>query len=61
MKCVKCPKDATYDVPEDFCDYHWAEWWALSDIPGEVPLTAEEKRQFMSETVECIGRPDLKN
>lgn len=27
MKCSKCKKKATHDIPKAFCAFHWAKWW----------------------------------
>ncbi len=31
IKCIKCDKPAKYVSPEDFCQYHWVEWFAEGD------------------------------
>ena len=28
-KCSKCDKDATYDIPEPLCDFHWGDWFNI--------------------------------
>ncbi|MFA5049156.1 MAG: hypothetical protein WC516_09090 [Patescibacteria group bacterium] len=42
MKCVECGKDATYDAPDHFCDFHW-HLWLYSRVFDD--LTPEEFEQ----------------
>jgi hypothetical protein len=51
IKCCKCELEATYDIPDNLCDYHWAEWW----VSG-ADLTEEQRKQYLAETLEEINR-----
>lgn len=49
MKCTKCDKEATYDVPELLCDEHWAEWWTVGEDGQENPEYKEEVLEQIKE------------
>lgn len=38
-KCVECGKEAIYNIPDYFCDYHWHLWW-YAEVFGD--MTPEE-------------------
>lgn len=25
--CIKCSREADFEGPEDFCQFHWLQWW----------------------------------
>lgn len=29
MKCSKCNREATHDVPRSLCDCHWEQWFTF--------------------------------
>ena len=47
VDCVKCGREAEYDVPEDLCSVHWAIWWGyqLDVEDGEE----HEKTEYLLE------------
>jgi hypothetical protein len=50
--CIKCLAEATFDSPENYCDYHWTKWW----VDGMNPETQEQREVMMHEGLEEIRR-----
>lgn len=54
MKCISCHREATFDSPKKYCDYHWAYWWAEGTVgPEEVK---KETRRILREIERKYGR-----
>lgn len=47
VKCCQCSAEATFDSPRNFCDKHWARWWATDK--GKV------NRTMYREAISTIG------
>lgn len=53
IKC-KCGREAEFDSPEDFCKYHWHEWWV--EGAGHIFYGEPEKLAVEEELLEVIKR-----
>lgn len=49
MLCEKdgCRNEATYVVPGNWCEHHWAEWWVEGELES-VKMTPEQKATAVS-------------
>jgi len=41
MTCDKCKNNLSFQIPEDFCDEHWVDWW----MSGHDGLSAKELQE----------------
>ena len=49
-KCSKCDKDATYDIPEPLCDFHWGDWFNY----GADATEREEILRILQERIDVL-------
>jgi len=43
-ECVLCDAEATMSIPEQYCDYHWAEWFSYGE-PDALEMSLENCRE----------------
>ncbi len=58
MKCVKCDRESTYDVPTNLCDEHWVDWMMEGYDEFLSSKTIEKEKQNMLDRMwEKYGKP----
>lgn len=55
-KCIKCAREAEFDSPEDYCQFHWLEWW--HEGAGPTFFDNEERLQRENLLMKLIKHDD---